>query len=67
MYKIKKRLHRLWVAMMLTGFCSLSALAADHKIVVIADPHVMPASLLTDPDNPYWTAYIEGSRKLIGS
>ena len=65
MYKIKKRLHRLWVAMMLTGFCSLSASAADHKIVVIADPHVMPASLLTDPDNPYWTAYIEGSRKLI--
>lgn len=65
MYKIMKRLRRLWVVMMLTGFCSLSATAADHKIVVIADPHVMPASLLTDPDNPDWAAYIEGSRKLM--
>lgn len=65
MYKIMKRLRRLWMAVMLTGYCCLTATAADHKIVVIADPHVMPASLLTNPDNPDWAAYIEGSRKLM--
>lgn len=35
------------------------------RIAVIADPHVMPASLLTDPSNADWTTYLAGSRKLL--
>lgn len=35
------------------------------RIAVIADPHVMPASLLTNPSNTDWTTYLAGSRKLI--
>ena len=50
---------------MLTGFGVQHTLAADHKIVVIADPHVMPASLLTNPSNSDWATYIGSSRKLI--
>jgi 3',5'-cyclic AMP phosphodiesterase CpdA len=35
------------------------------RIAVIADPHVMPASLLTNPSNTDWTTYLAGSRKLV--
>jgi 3',5'-cyclic AMP phosphodiesterase CpdA len=35
------------------------------RIAVIADPHVMPASLLTNPSNADWKTYLAGSRKLI--
>lgn len=35
------------------------------RIAVIADPHVMPASLLTDASNTDWTTYLAGSRKLV--
>ena len=50
---------------MLTGFGVQHTLAADHKIVVIADPHVMPASLLPNKSNSDWATYISSSRKLI--
>ena len=50
---------------MLAGFAPLSASAADHKIVVIADPHVMAPELLTNSDNADWTTYLDVSRKLI--
>ena len=50
---------------MLTGFGVQHTLAADHKIVVIADPHVMPASLLPNTTSADWATYIGGSRKLI--
>ena len=52
-------------AVMLAGYCFQPALAADHKIVVIADPHVMPASLLTNPNNPDWTTCLNEDRKLL--
>ena len=50
---------------MLTGFGVQHTLAADHKIVVIADPHVMPASLLPNTSSTDWATYIGSSRKLI--
>ena len=50
---------------MLTGFGVQHTLAADHKIVVIADPHVMPASLLPNTTSADWATYIGSSRKLI--
>lgn len=50
---------------MLTGFGVQHTLAADHKIVVIADPHVMPSSLLPNTSNSDWATYIGNSRKLI--
>ncbi len=46
------------------AFATQGAWATDHKIVVIADPHVMPASLLTKTSNADWSTYINGSRKL---
>lgn len=36
-----------------------------RRIVVIADPHVMAPSLLTNPDNADWKAYVNADRKLI--
>lgn len=65
---MKKKLllfRTLLAFVMLTGFGVQHTLAADHKIVVIADPHVMPSSLLTNPSNSDWTTYIGNSRKLI--
>ena len=65
---MKKKLllfRTLLAFVMLTGFGVQHTLAADHKIVVIADPHVMPASLLTNPSNSDWATYIGSSRKLI--
>ena len=50
---------------MLTGFGVQHTLAADHKIVVIADPHVMPSSLLPNTSSADWATYINSSRKLI--
>ena len=49
---------------MLAGFAPLSASAADHKIVVIADPHVMAPELLTNAENADWTTYLDVSRRL---
>ena len=55
----------LLAVVMLASCCIQPVSAADHKIVVIADPHVMPASLLTNPNNSDWKTYLDGSRKLI--
>ena len=38
---------------------------SGKRIAVIADPHVMPASLLTDANNTDWKTYLAGSRKLV--
>lgn len=51
-------------------FTTIPAWAIEYgsiykKIVVIADPHVMAPSLLTNPDNPDWQAYVNADRKLI--
>lgn len=65
---MKKKLllfRSLLAFVMLTGFGVQHTLAADHKIVVIADPHVMPASLLPNTSSADWETYIGGSRKLI--
>lgn len=61
---MKKNLLLLKLFLCLMAFATQGAWATDHKIVVIADPHVMPASLLTDPSNADWSTYINGSRKL---
>lgn len=60
-------LARATMMLLLAVFTSATAWAdaPDHKIVVIADPHVMGDGLLTDPSNSDWTEYINGSRKLI--
>ena len=50
---------------MLAGFGLQPTSATDYKIVIIADPHVMASSLLTNPSNSDWVTYINGSRKLI--
>jgi 3',5'-cyclic AMP phosphodiesterase CpdA len=53
---------------LLLGLLTVSMAWADepgHKIVVIADPHVMDNGLLTNTSNADWTTYIAGSRKLI--
>ena len=57
-------------SMMMLAFLLLTASTAwaetdNHKIVVIADPHVMAPELLTNTSNTDWTTYIAGSRKLI--
>ena len=65
---MKKKLllfRSLLAFVMLTGFGVQHTLAADHKIVVIADPHVMPSSLLPNKSNSDWATYIGSSRKLI--
>lgn len=51
--------------LMLAGFGLQPTSATDYKIVVIADPHVMAPSLLTNQSNSDWVTYINGSRKLI--
>ena len=65
-----KNLSRLTRAAMMLLVMLLTATtgwadAPSHKIVVIADPHVMGNGLLTNQDNADWATYIAGSRKLI--
>lgn len=69
MKRITKNLRALTAEMlavvMFAGFALQQASAADHKIVVIADPHVMAPELLTNPSNADWTNYLSVSKKLI--
>ena len=65
-----KNLSRLTRAAMMLLVMLLTATtgwadAPSHKIVVIADPHVMGDGLLTNQNNADWATYIAGSRKLI--
>ena len=55
----------LLLAMLLTATTAWAKAEPSHKIVVIADPHVMAPELLTNTSNTDWTTYIAGSRKLI--
>ena len=54
----------LAVVMLWAGFGLQRSAAADHKIVVIADPHVMAPELLTNPGNADWTTYLTASPTL---
>ena len=45
----------LAVVMLWAGFRLQRSAAAGHKIVVIADPHLIAPELLTNPGNADWT------------
>lgn len=55
----------LLAAVIMTSYCFQPVSAAEHKIVVIADPHVMGNGLLTNLSSSDWATYLGGSRKLI--
>ena len=71
--KMKTRAHFLsgnyftivaLLALLITS--TARAQTGNHKIVVISDPHVMPATLLPNPNNSDWITYINNSsRKLV--
>ena len=68
MAKIRKNYLRTAMLLLLMMLTATTAWA-DHKIVVIADPHVMGNDLLVgnqnNEDGSAWQTYLAGSRKLI--
>ena len=63
-----KRMKSLWMLLatvLLASYSFQTASADGHKIVVIADPHVTAASLVTNPNNSEWETCLNSDRKLL--
>lgn len=63
-----KRMKSLWMLLatvLLASYNFQTASADGHKIVVIADPHVTAASLVTNPNNSDWETCLNSDRKLL--
>ena len=60
-----KSLWMLLVTVLLASYSFQTASADGHKIVVIADPHVTAASLVTNPNNSDWETCLNSDRKLL--
>ena len=55
----------LLATVLLASYSFQTASADGHKIVVIADPHVTAASLVTNPNNSDWETCLNSDRKLL--
>ena len=55
----------LLATVLLASYNFQTASADGHKIVVIADPHVTAASLVTNPNNSDWETCLNSDRKLL--
>lgn len=61
---MKRIIFAVCMMLLTMSICAKTLIAADKKIVVLSDPHVMAPELLVSKGDA-WTNYLSGQRKMV--